>query len=64
MSDDRITVGSDQIKNKLTAHWGKLSVEDLCVMQVRSDLSSATPAADSADATLAPGGLALARTEG
>lgn len=62
MSNDRIASTWDQIKKKLNAHWGKLSVEDLCLQHARSELSSGTRPADSAVATPAQGRLALARS--
>jgi hypothetical protein len=60
MSNDR-TGTWDQIKSKLDAHWGKLSVEHLCLRQSRSQADSRPCAAKAQPEALMPEGLALAR---
>lgn len=60
MSNDW-TATWDQIKSKLSAHWGKLSVEDLRLLQSRSEAGSRTPRADSQPEALTRDRLALAR---
>ena len=54
MSNDRTAGTWDQIKSKLSAHWGKLTVEDLCHMRGRDAVSARTPPAGSEADALTP----------
>ena len=56
---DQITWG--RIKSTLSAHWGKLTVEDLCLLQCRSEARTPMPPTHSQAGALTPDGLALAR---
>lgn len=60
MSSNR-TVGTwDRIQNKLSAHWGKLTVDDLCLTQSPGETQTRIPLADSEPKALVPDRLALA----
>lgn len=60
MSSNRIVGTWDRIQNKLSAHWGKLTVEDLCRTQSPGETQASTPWADSEPESLVPDRLALA----
>jgi hypothetical protein len=62
MSTDRTASTWDQIQNKLSAHWGKLTVEDLCLAYGGGETGARTPLADSQPEALMPGRLTLAPT--
>ena len=62
MSNDRMAGIWEQIQNKLSAHWGKLTVEDLRFVHGPGESGAKTHLADCEPEALPPDRLALARS--
>lgn len=62
MSSERTAGTWDQFKNKLSAHWGKLTLDDLRLTHRSAEPASRAPPADCESETLMADRAALARS--